>query len=107
MQQLKILNIFNLYTLRVGAETHPFIYKDTKLNRPEHNHTYTPVSQIHKHCTRYSQHGHQYIPAGQIDYTTKRNTQVWNSIPAHIRTIQKLKPFKSALRKHLQQLQDQ
>jgi hypothetical protein len=115
MHQLQILNIYNLYTLRVAAETHPFIYQNSQLNRPEHNHTYTPISHIHEYPTRHSQQGNHYIPARpsktrapthHIDYTTERNTRVWNSIPEHIRNIRTLKPFKTALKQHLQELQN-
>ena len=43
MQQLKTLNIYNLYTYRTAIEVHKFKYPKTELNRPQHivNHTYT------------------------------------------------------------------
>jgi hypothetical protein len=115
MDQLKILNLYNLYTLRVCAEMHPFIYQNPQLNRPEHNHTYIPVAHIHEYPTRYSQQGHHYIPAKLsrtktptyfIDHTTERNTRVWNSIPEHIRDIQSLDTFKTELKQHLLELQN-
>lgn len=115
MKQLDILDIYNLYTLRVGAEMHPFIYQDSQLNRPQHNHNYIPVSHIHEYPTRYSQQGQHYIPARssrtrtpthRIDHTTERNTRVWNSIPEQIRNIQSVKPFKTALKQHLQEIQN-
>jgi hypothetical protein len=111
LQELKLLNIFNLYTLRVCTEMHPFIYQNSQLNRPEHNHNYIPVAQIHEYPTRHSQQGHHYIPAinnltHDIDHTTARNTKTWNSIPEHIRDIQSLKTFKRELKQYLLQQQN-
>jgi hypothetical protein len=40
MKELKILNLPNLYILRVCVEIHPYIHQTTQVNRPEHNHTY-------------------------------------------------------------------
>ena len=44
MQQLKILNIYNLYTYRVAIEVHKFKYRKEELNRPQHNHYYVHQS---------------------------------------------------------------
>ena len=110
MTELNILNIFNLYTHRVAAETHPHIYPKTQLNRPEHNHTYTFVAQIHGYPTRYSQQRHQYIPAKRsrtktpthsISHITERNTRTWNTVPAEIREITNHKKFKKTLKQYL------
>ena len=62
MQKLHILNIYNLYTLRVCAEMHPFIHPKKELNRPDHNHHYQLTSDIHNYPTRYSLDDHLFIP---------------------------------------------
>ena len=69
MKQLDILNIFNLYTYRVAIETHLHIYQKSQPNRPEHNHIYISIAQIHDYPTRYSQQRHHYIPAKQFHST--------------------------------------
>merc|ERR1711957_687451 len=56
MHQHKILNITNLYIQRVCLDMHRFIHPQELKNRPEHDHTYTLVSDIHDHHTRYSHH---------------------------------------------------
>ena len=66
MQQLKILNIYNLYTYRVAIEVHKFKYRKEELNRPQHNHYYTPVTQVHSHNTRHSRNG------SQMNYSTRQ-----------------------------------
>ena len=112
MTQLRILNITNLYTLRVATETHPFIHLPKPLNRPEHNHNYISTAHIHDYPTRHSQQRHLYIPnthhphkttdtAHTIDHTTERNTRVWNSVPLEIRQITGLKTFSTKLRNYL------
>jgi len=119
MTELKMLNLTNLYTLRVCVETHPFIHPRSQLNRPEHNHTYISTAQIHHYPTRHSQQQHFYIPntshrhtrakpsAHTIDYTTERNTRAWNSIPPELRAIQGLRTFKAKLKEHLLEAQSQ
>jgi hypothetical protein len=52
MKELKILNITNLYTLRVCLEMHPYIHREIEHNRPEHNHQYLLTEHIHDHATR-------------------------------------------------------
>jgi hypothetical protein len=112
MTQLRILNITNLYTLRVAIETHPFIHLPKPLNRPEHNHNYISTAHIHDYPTRHSQKQHVYIPnthhphkttdtTHTIDHTTERNTRVWNSVPLEIRQITGLKAFSAKLRHYL------
>ena len=54
MKQLRILNLCNLYTLRVCVEMHPFIHPTKHVNRPEHNHDYISTTDIHDYKTRYS-----------------------------------------------------
>ena len=58
MTQLRILNLNNLYILRVCAEMHPFIHPQKQLNRPDHDHKYTLTSEVHNHHTRYSIQNH-------------------------------------------------
>ena len=112
MSKLNILNITNLYTLRVSIEMHPFIYPRTPLNRPEHNNTYIYATHIHEHKTRYSTKRHQFIPNTNkyskivrpyhtIDHYTTIYATVWNKLPEGIRTISELDDFKRKLRKHL------
>ena len=62
MKKLGILNIPNLYIFRTCIEKHPFIHTPDKYNRPEHNHNYIWIAQVHEHNTRYSQQQHHYIP---------------------------------------------
>ena len=118
MTELRILNIISLYTLRVATETHPFIHLPKRLNRPEHNHNYLTTAHIHDYPTRHSQQQHLYIPntyhvhtatnaKHTIDYTTERNTRVWNSVPPEIRQITNLKAFKAKLRNYLLEKQAQ
>jgi hypothetical protein len=113
MNELNILNITNLYTLRVCIEMHPFIYPPTPTHRPEHNHTYLWTSQIHDYPTRYSKQLHHFIPnpykysetiqpKHTTDHYTAIYSNVWNSIPTTVREIQNINKFKSELRKHLQ-----
>jgi hypothetical protein len=62
MQQLKTLNIYNLYTYRTAIEVHKFKHPQKEINRPQHNHNYTAITQVHSHNTRHSQSGNHYIP---------------------------------------------
>ena len=111
MNKHHILNLNNLYTLRVCAEMHPFIHPQTQLNRPEHDHIYTLTSDVHSHNTRYAAQHHQFIankkysqvrkPAHTDEYLTAGYKRVWNSIPSNLRTIKSLKSFKRALKEHL------
>ena len=119
MTELRILNIINLYTFRVATATHPFIHPPRQINRPEHNHNYLTAAHIHDYPTRHSQNRYLYIPntphrhtratptAHTIDYTTERNTIVWNSIPSEIRQITNLTTFKAKLKTYLLEKQAQ
>ena len=100
MTQLQILNITSLYIHRVCAEMHPFIYPSKQLNRPEHNHSYTPVSEIHDHATRYATAEHQYISDTEEHFTAKHST-VWNTIPLELRCIATPATFKEKLKLYL------
>jgi hypothetical protein len=118
MQKLSILNLPNLYTLRVGAEMHPFIHNNDKeqKQRPNHNHEYTAIKDIHTHSTRYATKNHQYIPnphnysktrksVHTRTHLTSRYTDIWNSFPEEIRNTSSLKKFKSDLKSYLLTLQ--
>ena len=100
MVRLQILNITNLYIHRVCVEMHPFIYPSKPLNRPEHNHSYTPVSAIHDHATRYATAEHQYIP-DTAEHFAAKHTAVWNALPLEIRCLTALTTFKRTLKLHL------
>jgi hypothetical protein len=101
MAQLNILNVINLYTLRVCAEMHPFIYPSKKpLNRPEHNHNYTPVSAVHNHRTRYAATNHQRI-TDTMEHFTRAHANTWNSLPAKLSNISNRKAFTTQLKLHL------
>jgi hypothetical protein len=108
MLQLHILNIYNLYTLRVCAEVYPFIHPKKQPNRPEHNHNYQPVSHIHEYPTRYSLDNHMFIPNTHqhirrnsntrtpkhtTAHFTAKNMATWNTIPVQIRSITSYKVF--------------
>ena len=109
MQQLKTLNIYNLYIYRTAIEVHKFKHPQKEINRPQHNHNYTAITQVHSHNTRHSQSGNHYIPlqakasraAHHTTYTTTRNSTVWNSLPPGIRAESNLKTFKTWLHSHL------
>ena len=101
MKELNILNITNLYTLRVSTEMHPFIHQHKQLNRPEHNHHYTSVSDIHDHSTRYSTHNRQYHSPDHVEHFTARSIKVWNSLPPTLTNISSLQIFKQQTKLYL------
>ena len=112
MNKHQILNLSNLYTLRVCAEMHPFIHHKKQLNRPEHDHVYTLTSQVHNHNTRYAAQHHQFIaqqrhyskvrqPTRTTEHLPAKYAGVWNSIPSELRTVKLHKSFKKALTQHL------
>jgi len=112
MVQLRILNIINIYILRVCVEMHPFIHPRTQINRPEHNHTYIWTSQIHHYNTRQSTSRHQYIPntnkysktkkpVHTMDHLTKAYSKIWNTLPLEVRDISSLPNFKKHLKLYL------
>ena len=112
MNKHNILNVNNLYTLRVCVEMHPFMFPTKQLNRPEHDHVYTLCAQVHNHNTRYAAQHHQFIaqqkhysrskePARTTEHFTAKYTQVWNTIPSSLKTEKKLKSFKHKLKLHL------
>jgi hypothetical protein len=114
MKDLKILDMNNLYRLRVCIEMHPFIHHTKQLNRPTHDHKYIFTAQIHDYPTRYAQQHHAYIPnqnqkgKGKMTmaFLTTEYSHTWNKIPQRIRDILAISIFKKELRKHLLQEQN-
>ena len=119
MTELKILNVLNLYTLRVCLEMHPFIHPNpnTKTHRPEHDHNYIKATRIHEYPTRYAQQQHQHIPnkymhtkttdSPDMENYTKINSKIWNTLPQKLKENESLERFKKELRAYLQEQQDQ
>lgn len=112
MNNLQILTIPNLYTLRVCMEIHPYIHPRKQLNRPEHNHKYTPITHIHKYPTRYATNKHYYIPNPNqyskhkqpkhtIEHLTGKYAGVWNTLPTEIRNISSRAKFKTNIKHYL------
>jgi hypothetical protein len=112
MTELNILNLVNLYILRVCVEMHPFIYENTQTNRPQHNHSYLWTAQIHDYYTRQSKAKEHFIPNTNqysktkeptytIEHLTKKDLKIWNTIPGDIREITSLSAFKKKLRNYL------
>ena len=106
-ERLKILNIYNLYILRVCTELHPHIHPpSTPRNRPQHTHHYTPVAQQHEHKTRYSQQNRQYISKHTETYEA-RYANIWNRLPATLSLEPNRKKFKVLLKHYLHTWQAQ
>ena len=109
MTELELLNIPNLYVLRVGVEVHTHIYpqKQTQTDQPEHNHHYISTAQIHNYPTRHSQQQHHYIPnqrkkpTHHMEQTTQTHTAIWNTLLLEIRTQKEINKFKKTLKQHL------
>jgi hypothetical protein len=115
--ELKILNIYNIFRLRVCSEMHPFIYPLAELSRPDNVHNYSYASHIHEHKTRYATQRHIQIPnpfqysrtrapTHTMDPITREFAEQWNTIPVEIRQITSLTIFKQRLRHYLQETQD-
>lgn len=114
MNKLGILNLQSLYTLRVCAEMHPFVHPDPKkpnINRPQHEHTYIAVTNIHAHNTRYAK-GHIFspntnkysktrAPKHTAAHLTEKHSEVWNALSDSLRDITSLNTFKKELKKTL------
>ena len=112
MIELKLLNIPNLYIYRVSKEVHQYIHPIKPKNRPEHNHNYQSVSQIHQHNTRLAANNHQFIPnpnqykknaepAHTAEYLNQRYTAVWNALPQGVRDTAVPTIFAAKLKEHL------
>ena len=99
----------------ISKEMHPFIHptdKHNNKNRPEHNHSYRPVLQIHHHATRLAANNHQFIPnphqykqnaepTHTAEYLSQRYTEIWNALPPELRNTAAPNSFATALKKHL------
>lgn len=108
MTELKILNIYNLYTLRVCLEVHSHLHPKAVLNRPSHDHKYTRTSSVHHHRTRQSERNHLYVQNAE-NYPkpnlTTTYTNVYNKVPPELQTIVSHRLFKQALKQYLQSKQ--
>jgi hypothetical protein len=114
MNKLDILTLTNLYTLRVCTEMHPFIHPDDtkpEIKRPHNDHNYIAITNIHTHGTRYAK-GHIFSPntnkyskTQAPKYTsahfTERHSEIWNSLPGHLRNTASLHVFKKELKQQL------
>ena len=118
MTKLKILNLTNLYILRVCVEMHPYIHPTKTKNQPEHNHHYEPITKIHDHNTRYAHNNHQFIPNTlnfsktktlryNIDHLTQQYATIWNRLPAELRNTSSRSTFKTKTHNYLLQQQSQ
>jgi hypothetical protein len=108
MHQLSILNLANLFILRVALELHPFVHPRDQKNRPEHIHHPFPVQEVHGHRTRLSLQQQLYIPnrhskniAPTASYLQQTYQTIWNSLPETITMTTSLRTFKKLLREHL------
>ena len=107
MIELELLDITDLYILRVCTEMHEYIYQRKPINRPEHNHNYISTAQMHEYPTRHSKQQHYYIPNRRenpkhtMQHFTRKYTKIWNTIPLETREIQTLTTFKRSLTNHL------
>ena len=112
MQKLHILNIPNLYILRVCIELHPFIHTTDQHNRPEHDHNYLWIAQVHEHNTRHSQQQQHYIPNPhqyaknkepklKSEHFNSHYTAIWNALPLALSTNRTMSSFKKKLKKYL------
>ena len=112
MIELKILGITDLYTLRVCAEMHEYIYPRKTKNRPENHHDYVSTAQVHEYPTRHSKKLHYYIPNRRekpkraMQHFTRQYTAIWNEIPEEIREMQSLGRFKKHLTNYLLENQE-
>lgn len=88
---------------------HPFIYpppNKAPLNRPEHNHNFTPASEIHDHNTRYTTANRQHL-TDDMEHFTRAHATVWNSLPPELSNTHNRNAFKEALQLHLLQKQNE
>ena len=112
MDEFKILNLVDLYKQRVCLEMHPYIHPpDEEASRPEHQHRYTKVSEVHNYGTRYSKQNHFFIPARQrpnnqpaacaASPLTSKFMEVWHGLPQDLRDTKSFPIFKKHLQRHL------
>ena len=100
MQELEILSIPNLYTLRVCTEMHEYIHQLEDKNRPEHDHNYVSKTTVHHHKTRHATRHHYHV-THDMEHYTRLFTDVWNKLPLQIREKTQKEPFKQALKSYL------
>jgi hypothetical protein len=108
MNKLEIMNLQNLYIHRVCTEVQPYIHPKPNINRPEHNHYYTTISQIHDHQTRsstrnqiFNDQSNKEGPHYASEHLTQKYVRIWNLIPQNLREIKETKKFKLELKKYL------
>ena len=114
LDKYRILDLERLYTLRVSAEMHPHIHPNTKkpaIDRPQHDHQYVIVTDVHAHGTRYAKNNifipnmHKYSKTQQPIHTSTHyaqlHTSVWNNLPNDISSITCLTTFKAKLKQYL------
>ncbi len=110
-KRLSILNIFQLYSLRVTMTMHPHVYppKPKKAtakrpiiskpnHKPHHNHKYHFISQ-HQHATRLA--GNSTLAPSQQTLSTQEAVTEWNNLPSKLRNIKLPTTFKKQVVKHL------
>ena len=100
MESLDILNIPNLYILRVCAEMHPYIHPHKAKPRPKHIHHYPRTTDQHSHATRRARENQKHLAAGTEHYT-QRYVAIWNELPQELRATESLATFKGLLKAHL------
>lgn len=108
MDQLNILSVPDLYTLRVSLEMHQYLYARKPANRPRHDHHYVWASAVHSYPTRHAQ-DNRYLfvprqdPHGQhyAGYLTAKYANIWNLLPLEVRTCQSISKFKARLKDFL------
>jgi hypothetical protein len=118
MNEHKILTITNLYIQRVCLEMHTFIHHTKQAHRPDHDHSYLWVAQIHDYPTRHSLASHQFIPnphqyskdrkpTHTTAHFTQRYAAIWNTLPEAAREQTSLTTFKRLLKDYLLERQAQ
>jgi len=110
MQELELLNLTNIYKLRVCAEMHPYIYQnsDKPLKRPYHDNKFLTVANVHMHGTRFSAN-HIFTPNPNkymqakltAPHFTNLHSEIWNSLPPELTQIDSLNVIKKQLKQHL------
>ena len=124
MTALDILTIYNLYTLRVCVEMHPFVHTETPrrrpsqpqptnrpkpkakpVNRPQHVHHYVRTTNVHKHMTRQARRTEMHL-ARSDNIITQRYADVWNALPSQIREIKSSTTCKTVLKAYLMEKQN-
>ena len=79
MQELEILSVPNLYTLRVCTEMREYIHQLEDKNRPEHDHNYISKTTVHHHATRHATQRHCHV-THDMEHYTRQFTDVLSSL---------------------------